>query len=632
MMHKLLSAVWAGALLLLPFAADAQQVGPGMTPNASNATLPIALTNLGLGTASTPSFLGLNLTGALGASQGLSSAGGAFLGAASTRGSTWADTYFPSIEGITPLSSIMPANTTGGYAGFFAARSSDDSGAAGTSIFSTGHLCVSDNTTVSHAVWCDYIEGHTTAGSNAVRNTHINVENSLQSAWTVATADPYTPNPTGLTENLRLDSGVGGAASNNVSNALHIINNGTNAYRHAIIVDANALDIAAGRIGPALSMATNHSIDWYSAAGNQAWRLYSSATTGNSTITLGNSGIISIAGATAELILNETTGASTQASLSFQNNGSEKWQFGKQVDDSFFLYDVSTGLQALTIGNAGAGNTVLGETGKTVTVTGLTATSAALTAPNIGAATGTSLAVTGTIVAGGTSYFGDAGNTPLAVTRTGIAAGNNTFVNLNGNVGAGDVTYAQLVTNYGTTTAAAEVGNLDFYTKNAGTSANRMRLSGAGGLSIGTTTDAGSTNLLVAGVVKNTGITSDATHTDSAVCQDTTTHQFYAGSGAAGICLGTSSLRFKTDIHALKPGLREIVALEPVDYRYKPGFGGEGVKYGFSAEQMADVMPELVGLDADGKPNSVDWAGIVPVLVKAIQEHQHEIAALKGKR
>ena len=130
----------------------------------------------------------------------------------------------------------------------------------------------------------------------------------------------------------------------------------------------------------------------------------------------------------------------------------------------------------------------------------------------------------------------------------------------------------------------------------------------------------------------NTGITTDATHTDTTVCQDTTTHEYLFGSGAAGICLGTSSLRFKTDVHPLKPGLAQITALEPIDYRYKPGYGGEGVKYGFAAEQVAEVMPELVGLDKEGRPNSVDWAGVVPVLVKAIQEQQAEIAALKAHR
>lgn len=51
----------------------------------------------------------------------------------------------------------------------------------------------------------------------------------------------------------------------------------------------------------------------------------------------------------------------------------------------------------------------------------------------------------------------------------------------------------------------------------------------------------------------NTGITTDATHTDATVCEDTTTHQFYFGLGTVGICLGTSSMRYKTKITPLAP-------------------------------------------------------------------------------
>lgn len=116
-------------------------------------------------------------------------------------------------------------------------------------------------------------------------------------------------------------------------------------------------------------------------------------------------------------------------------------------------------------------------------------------------------------------------------------------------------------------------------------------------------------------------ITTDATHTDSTLCQDTTTHAIYFGSGAAGICLGTSSARFKQDIRPLKDGLAQIAALNPVSYRYKEGYGTTDKDlYGFTAEDMDQVMPKLVGHDTEGRPNSIDWAGLVPVLTKAVQE------------
>lgn len=136
------------------------------------------------------------------------------------------------------------------------------------------------------------------------------------------------------------------------------------------------------------------------------------------------------------------------------------------------------------------------------------------------------------------------------------------------------------------------------------------------------TTKFSATNVTHGGTLTVSGITTDATHTDSSVCQDTTTHQFYAGSGAAGICLGTSSLRFKRDITSLGIGLAEINALQPVSFNYLNGYGDSGARrqVGFLAEDVYKVMPSLVGLDKDGKPQSVDYMGIMIVQTSALKE------------
>jgi hypothetical protein len=51
--------------------------------------------------------------------------------------------------------------------------------------------------------------------------------------------------------------------------------------------------------------------------------------------------------------------------------------------------------------------------------------------------------------------------------------------------------------------------------------------------------------------------------------------------------------------------------------------------YGFTAEDMQKVLPKLVGLDKSGRANTADYVGLIPVLVKAVQEQQGEIADLK---
>ena len=117
-------------------------------------------------------------------------------------------------------------------------------------------------------------------------------------------------------------------------------------------------------------------------------------------------------------------------------------------------------------------------------------------------------------------------------------------------------------------------------------------------------------------------LASDAGQTDATVCADSTTGQLYKGSGTLGICLGTSSARYKDAIRPQTAGLDQIVGLVAVNYTYKKGYGDGGAKtqYGFLAEDVVKVIPDLVGLDKDGRPNTVDLVGMIPVMVNAIKE------------
>lgn len=166
----------------------------------------------------------------------------------------------------------------------------------------------------------------------------------------------------------------------------------------------------------------------------------------------------------------------------------------------------------------------------------------------------------------------------------------------------------------------------------AGTS-NTINIGGTGGswMSVtGTNTNTTEATSLF-GSLTLPNISSDATHTDATLCEDTTSHTVFAGSGTAGICLGSSSLRYKERVVPVGEGLAEIEKLKPVNFYYKQGHGDNGAKeqYGFIAEDVISVLPKLTQLDKDGKPNSVDYLGMTPVLVKAVQEQQTEIDALK---
>ncbi len=146
---------------------------------------------------------------------------------------------------------------------------------------------------------------------------------------------------------------------------------------------------------------------------------------------------------------------------------------------------------------------------------------------------------------------------------------------------------------------------------------------------LGTQVAAFTTTLLTLTTPILSPLTTDATHTDASVCMDTTSKQFYFGSGSLGICLGTSSSRYKRDIQDQDYGLAEVLGLKPISYRYREdsGMDPNHEVYGFTAEQTYTVAPKLVGLDAQGRENSVDMVGMIPMLVKAVQQLKAEIDA-----
>ena len=116
-------------------------------------------------------------------------------------------------------------------------------------------------------------------------------------------------------------------------------------------------------------------------------------------------------------------------------------------------------------------------------------------------------------------------------------------------------------------------------------------------------------------------IAADTGQTDTSVCQDTTNHTLWSGSGTLGVCLGTSSLRYKHDVRPLDVGLAQIAALQPISYELNANHGDPNhLLYGFSAEQGGSVLPDLMGRDASGRPNTFDYLGVVPVIVSSIQQ------------
>jgi hypothetical protein len=91
-----------------------------------------------------------------------------------------------------------------------------------------------------------------------------------------------------------------------------------------------------------------------------------------------------------------------------------------------------------------------------------------------------------------------------------------------------------------------------------------------------------------------TNSTTDAGQTDATLCRRTSDGLVYVGSGTLGICLGTSSERYKRDIVPMKDGLAQVLALQPKNFFYMKdrGDGGAREQFGFIAEDVVQVLPK----------------------------------------
>jgi hypothetical protein len=99
--------------------------------------------------------------------------------------------------------------------------------------------------------------------------------------------------------------------------------------------------------------------------------------------------------------------------------------------------------------------------------------------------------------------------------------------------------------------------------------------------------------------------------------------------------LGTvsSSRRFKRDIRDLGPMSRAIFDLRPVRFTYRQAFadGSSPVQVGLIAEEVAEVLPELVARGSDGEIVSVKYRLLPTLLLAEVQRLERERAALDGE-
>jgi hypothetical protein len=90
----------------------------------------------------------------------------------------------------------------------------------------------------------------------------------------------------------------------------------------------------------------------------------------------------------------------------------------------------------------------------------------------------------------------------------------------------------------------------------------------------------------------------------------------------------TSSRRFKEQIRDMGDSSNALMKLRPVTFLYKPEYdkGPRTLQYGLIAEEVAAVYPDLVAYEPDGKPYTVKYQYLAPMLLNELQK-QHAVVA-----
>ena len=99
-----------------------------------------------------------------------------------------------------------------------------------------------------------------------------------------------------------------------------------------------------------------------------------------------------------------------------------------------------------------------------------------------------------------------------------------------------------------------------------------------------------------------------------------------------GLTYATSSdMRLKENIVPTHLGLAAVNDIKVYDYNFKTDTD-KTPQTGFLAQELYKIFPQAVSVGGDDpkvKPWAVDYGKLTPILVKAIQEQQVQIEALK---
>jgi hypothetical protein len=139
----------------------------------------------------------------------------------------------------------------------------------------------------------------------------------------------------------------------------------------------------------------------------------------------------------------------------------------------------------------------------------------------------------------------------------------------------------------------------------------------------------------IRGTSSATKATASVLMTDAVASSSTTTGTLVVTGGVgisgqltATTLVETSSITFKENINPIDNALDLVMQLAGVTYDRKDNKEHEA---GLIAEQVYKIIPDLVSLDANGKPHGIKYTKLGAYLIESIKELKQEINQLKDK-
>ncbi len=95
-----------------------------------------------------------------------------------------------------------------------------------------------------------------------------------------------------------------------------------------------------------------------------------------------------------------------------------------------------------------------------------------------------------------------------------------------------------------------------------------------------------------------------------------------------GVLSQGSDIKLKKDITPIHNALSLVTALKGVHYTLKQS---NEPTFGFIAQEVEPILPDLVYTDSTSGLKSLNYIGIIPLVVEAIKEQQNQLSQLKSE-